>query len=293
VGVLKRTLTEYKDDNLTDWAAALTYYAVLSVFPGLIVLVSLLGLIGQDPQMTNRLLDIVAQIGPDEAVALFRSTIQSLVSNKAGAGALLGFGTLGALWAASGYIGAFMRVSNLIYEMEHERPFWRKRPLQIVITIVMVLGLAIVSVAIVVTGPLSEAVGRAIGLESVAVTIWDYAKWPVLVLLVMVMVSVLYYVAPNVKQPSWRLVTPGSVLAVVLWIAASLAFGFYVSQFATYNATYGSLAGVIVFLLWLYISNNALLLGAELNAEIERGRELKQGLPAEEDIQLPPRATKA
>ena len=293
MGVLKRTLAEYKDDNLTDWAAALTYYAVLSVFPGLIVLVALLGLIGQDPQMTNRLLDIVAQIGPDEAVSLFRSTIQSLVSNKASAGALLGFGTLGAIWSASGYIGAFMRVSNLIYEMDQERPFWRKRPLQIAITIVMVLGLAIVSVAIVVTGPLAEAVGRAIGLESVTVTIWDYAKWPVLVLLVMLMVAVLYYVAPNVKQPGWRLVTPGSVLAVVLWIVASLAFGFYVSQFATYNATYGSLAGVIVFLLWLYISNNALLLGAELNAEIERSRELKQGLPAEDDIQLPPRATKS
>ena len=293
MGVLKRTLSEYKDDNLTDWAAALTYYAVLSIFPGLIVLVALLGLIGQDPSMTNKLLDIVAQVGPDQAVSLFRSTIQSLVSNDTGAGALLGFGTLGAIWSASGYIGAFMRVSNLIYEMDEERPFWRKRPLQILITVVMVVGLAIVLVAIVLTGPLAEAVGRAIGLESVTVTVWDYAKWPVLVMLVMLMISVLYYISPNVKQPGWRWVTPGSALALVVWIVASVAFGFYVSQFSAYNATYGSLAGVIVFLLWLYISNNALLLGAELNAELERSRELEQGLPAEDDIQLPPRATKA
>ncbi|MGI8593469.1 MAG: YihY/virulence factor BrkB family protein [Solirubrobacteraceae bacterium] len=287
--VVKRTAKEFQDDNLTDWAAALTYYAVLAMFPGLIVLVALIGLLGQYPQTTNAMLDIVGQVGPASAVDTFRAPIEGVVKSKGGAGALLGFGLLGALWSASGYLGAFIRASNAIYEKEEGRPFWKLRPLQLAMTLVMVILLAVVAIGIVVTGPLAQAVGDVIGLGSEAVTIWSIAKWPVLLVIVMAMVAVLYYVAPNVKQPRMRWVSPGGIVAVLIWIAASVGFGFYVANFGSYNATYGSLGGVIIFLMWLWLTNIALLFGAEFDAELERERELKAGQPAEDEIQLPHR----
>jgi membrane protein len=288
VGTFVRTLREYKDDNLTDWAAALTYYSVLSVFPAMLVLVALLGLFGQYPQTVNVLLDIVKDIGPSSAVDTFRGPIEGVIRNKGGAAAMAGVGALAALWSASGYVGAFTRASNLIYEVG-ERRFFRQRPLQLVITLLMALLLALVLVGLVLSGPLAEAVGRVVGLSDTVVTVWSVAKWPVLLLLVIVMVSVLYFLAPNVRQPKFSWITAGGVVAVLVWIVASLGFAFYVSQFGSYNKTYGSLGAVIIFLVWLYISNNALLLGVELNAEIERSRELKQGLPAEDRLQVEPR----
>ncbi len=287
--IVKRTVKEFQDDNLTDWAAALTYYAVLAMFPGLIVLVALIGLLGQYPQTTNAMLDIVGQVGPASAVDTFRKPIEGVVKSKGGAGALLGFGLLGALWSASGYIGAFIRATNAIYEKEEGRPFWKLRPLQLAVTLVMVILLAIVAIGIVVTGPLARAVGDVIGLGSAAVTVWSIAKWPVLLVIVMAMVAMLYYVAPNVKQPKLRWVSPGGVIAVLIWIAASVGFGFYVANFGSYNATYGSLGGVVIFLMWLWLTNIALLFGAEFDSELERERELKAGQPAEDQIQLPHR----
>jgi len=286
---LKRTIGELRDDNLTDWAAALTYYSVLAIFPGLIVFVAIVGLVGQHPQTTNALLDIVRDIGPASAVDTFRGPIESVVKSNSGAGALLGVGLLFAIWSASGYIGAFMRAMNVIYEVEEGRPFWKRRPLQIVITIAMVLLLALVAVSIVVTGPLAKAIGDEVGLGDTAVTIWNIAKWPVIVVVVMGMFTVLYYFAPNVRQPRLRWVTPGGVLAVVLWLLASAGFALYVANFGSYDKTYGSLGGVIVFLIWLWLSNLALLFGAEFDAELERSRELAAGLPAEESLQLPER----
>jgi membrane protein len=287
MSVLRRTIRGFKDDNLTDWAAALTYYAVLSVFPALIVLVALLGVFGH-ANTTNTLLQIVGRLGPPSAIQTFRGPIESVIKNKGGAGALLGVGLLGALWSASGYIGAFMRASNAIYDVG-DRRFIRKAPLQVAITILMVLLLAVVMLAIVLTGPLAAAVGKALNLQSIVVTVWSIAKWPVLLILVVTMISILYYVAPNVRQPSFRWITPGGLVAMVFWILASVAFALYVANFSSYNKTYGSLGAVIVFLLWIYISNNALLLGLEFNAERERERELQEGLPAEEELQLPPR----
>jgi membrane protein len=290
MGLLKRTFGEFKEDNLSDWAAALTYYGVLSLFPTLIVFVSLLGLFGRHPETTRQILDIVDQVAPSSATGIIQDTIKSVTTSQ-GAGALLSFGLLGALWSASGYIGAFMRAADVVYEVDAERT-WKKIPLRIVLTIVMVVLATIVSVAIVVSGPLAEALGNLLGLGSVAVTIWSIAKWPVLLVLVVTMVSILYYFAPNARQPRFRWITPGGALAVLIAIIASVGFGFYVANFSSYSATYGSIAGVIVFLLWLYIINNALLFGAELNAEIERRRELEQGLAAEEDLQLLPRDEK-
>ena len=286
---LKRTIKEFQDDNLTDWAAALTYYSVLALFPGLIVLVAILGLVGQHPQTTDALLDIVRDVGPASAVDTFRGPIESVVKSNGGAGALLGFGVLGAIWSASGYVGAFIRASNAIYEVEEGRPFWTRRPLQIAITVAMVLLLALIAISLVLTGPLARSVGDVVGLGDTAVTIWGIAKWPVIVVVVMGMFAVLYYVAPNVRQPKLRWVTPGGVVAVLAWIAASAGFAFYVANFGSYNTTYGSLAGVVVFLMWLWISNLAVLFGAEFDAELERSRELAAGLPAEESLQLPER----
>src|SRR5918992_1123025 len=254
-GVLKRTAREFRDDNLTDWAAALTYYAVLSLFPALIVLVAILGLVGSHPETTDALLDIVDQLGPQSAVENFRGTIESVVKSNASAGALLSVGLAGAVWSASGYIGAFIRAANAIYEIEEGRPFWKLRPLQIAVTIAMVLLLAIVSISLVVTGPLAEAIGNVIGLGDTAVTVWNIAKWPVLLAIVMGMFAFLYYIAPNVRQPRMRWITPGGVVAVLAWIVASAGFAFYVANFGSYNETYGSLGAVIVFLVWLWISN--------------------------------------
>lgn len=288
MGTFVRTLREYKEDNLTDWAAALTYYSVLSVFPAMLVLVALLGLWGQYPRTVNMLLDIVGELGPSSAVDTFRGPIEGVVRNKGGAAAVVGIGALAALWSASGYVGAFTRASNLIYEVG-DRRFVRQRPLQLALTLLMALLLALVLVGLVLSGPLAEAVGRVVGLSDTVVTVWSIAKWPVLLLLVVVMISLLYFLAPNVRQRKFRWISAGGILAVLAWIVASLGFAFYVSQFGSYNKTYGSLGAVIIFLVWLYISNNALLLGVELNAELERARELKKGLPAEDRLQVEPR----
>jgi membrane protein len=289
---LRRTIAEYREDGLSDWAAALTYYALLSLFPAFLVFVALLGLFGQHPRTTNALLDIIKQIGPSSAVDTFRGTIEGVIKNKGGAGGLLGVGVLVSLWSASSYIGAFMRASNIIYEVEEGRPFWKKRPLQLLVTLVMVVLLAIVAVAIVLTGPLAKAVGRHLGVQGTALTAWSILKWPVLAILVVTMIAVLFHAAPNVRQP-FRWITPGAILAVLVWVVASLGFGLYLAYFGSYNKTYGALAGVIIFLVWLYLTNSAILLGAELNAEVERQRELRAGAPAEEELQLPPRDLRA
>ena len=289
-GVLRRTATEFSEDNLTDWAAALTYYGLLALFPALIALVAILGLFADPKTTSQKITEIVTQIGPSSGAQTFSGPIKSITSNQSAAGILFVVGLVGALWSASGYVGAFMRASNVIYEVPEGRPFWKLRPLQIVVTIVITLLVALVAIAIVLTGPLAKAVGDVIGLGGAAVTAWSIAKWPVLFLVVLAIVAVLYYASPNVRLSGFRWITPGTVLAVVVWLVASAGFGLYVAAFSSYNKTYGTLGAVIVFLVWLWISNNALLLGAELNAELERERELASGqTEAEDALQLPPR----
>jgi membrane protein len=291
-GVLRRTVREFRDDDLTDWAAALTYYSAMSLFPALIVLVALVGLFGQYPETTDAILKMVRKIGPESTVDTVRGPIQSVVRQKGGAGALLGIGLLGALWSASGYVGAFMRASNRIYEVEEGRPFWKLRPVQLLVTIVVILLAAVVALSIVATGPVAEAIGEGIGLEDAAITAWQIAKWPVLLAIVITIFAILYHIAPNVRLPGFRWVSPGAILAIVVWLVASVGFALYVANFGSYNKTYGTLGAVIVFLVWLWITNLALLLGAEFNAELERGRELESGQPAEEELQLPPKDTR-
>jgi membrane protein len=290
-GTLKRTFREFKQDNLTDWAAALTYYAVLALFPAVIALVSLLGLVIDKATITRVLTDTVSALGPASAVDTFKKPIEQVTGNQSTAGIMLVVGLATALWSASGYIGAFIRASNAIYERQEGRGFFKLRPVQLLVTLILVLMAALVVLALVVSGPLATSIGDAVGLGSMALTIFNIAKWPAMLVVVMVMLAILYYAAPNAKHPSFKWISPGSVVAVVVWVLASAAFAFYVATFASYNKTYGALAGVVVFLVWLWITNLAILFGAELNAEIERGREIEAGVPgAHEDIQLPYRA---
>jgi len=287
---IKRTVREFRDDNLTDWAAALTYYGVLALFPAIIALVSIVGLFGDPDETTEALNEIVSDLGPSSAAETFRGPIESITANRETAGALFVAGFAVALYSASAYVGAFMRASNVIYEVEEGRPFWKLRPLQIAVTLVMVLLVAVVSLALVLSGPLATSVGDAVGLSDSLVDTYRYAKWPLLALVVLLMLSLLYYASPNVRLPGYRWLTPGSVLALTLWVVASAAFALYVGNFGSYDKTYGTLGGVVSFLVWLWITNIALLLGAELNAELERSRELEAGVPgADESIQLAPR----
>ena len=291
--VVKRTIVQFRDDNMTDWAAALTYYSVLSLFPALIALAAILGVFGSERTIES-LLDIVDDLGPASAVDTFRSPVENVVNGGAGAGVALAIGVGVALFSASGYVGAFMRASNVIYGVEEGRPFWKLRPFQVLVAFVMIMLLALVLIAIVLTGPLARSVGEELGVSDAAVTIWGIAKWPLLVLVVITMLAFLYYAAPNVRQPSFKWLTPGSMLAVVVWVLASIAFGIYVANFGSYNETYGALGGAVVFLVWLWLTNVAVLLGAELNAEIERQRQLNAGeSEATEQIQLEPRSDPA
>jgi len=287
-GVLKRTFSEFSADNLTDWAAALTYYGIVALFPALIALVSILGLVGQSA--TKPLLDNLGGFAPGPAHQILENALNGLTQSRGGAGILFVVGVAGALWSASGYIGAFIRASNIIWDVEEGRPIWRTLPLRVAITVTMLLLLAVSAVAVVVTGPLADRVGRLIGVGGSFVTVWDIAKWPVLVIVVAFMFSILYYASPNVRQPGFRWVTPGGALAVVAWIVASAAFGLYVANFGSYNKTYGSLGAIIIFLVWLWLSNVAILLGAELNAELVRGRQIEAGQPPDREPFLPPRS---
>ena len=289
-GVLKRTVREFKEDNVTDWAAALTYYGVLAIFPAILALVSVLGLLG--PSATQPLIDNVNKVAPGPAKVIVTGAIENLQRSQGAAGVLFVVGLAVALWSASGYVAAFMRASNAIYDVEEGRPFWKKGPVRLGVTLVLLVLLAISALAVVLTGGLADQVGRLLGLGSAVVTVWDIAKWPVLLVIVSLMFSILYWASPNVKQPGFRWVSAGGLLAVVLWLLASGAFAVYVANFGSYNKTYGTLGGVIVFLVWLWISNIAVLLGAEFNAELERGRQIEAGHPPEKEPFLEPRDTR-
>ncbi|MFI7573877.1 YihY/virulence factor BrkB family protein [Micromonospora sp. NPDC049497] len=279
---LRRTVREFQDDSLTDWAAALTYYGVLSIFPGLLVLVSILGLLG--PEATEGVRDTVSQTVPEGNI---RTIIEGAIDQAKQSGGFAGIaailGLLAAFWSASGYIAAFMRASNTIYDVPEGRPIWKTLPIRVGVTAVIGVMLLACAVIVVFTGGLAEAVGDAIGLGSTAVTVWNIAKWPVLLLLVSLMFAILYWASPNAKHGGFRWVSPGGVLAVVIWLVISGLFALYVSNFGSYNKTYGALAGVIIFLIWLWLSNIAILLGAEFDAELERSRAISAGHSADDE----------
>ncbi|WP_334173209.1 YihY/virulence factor BrkB family protein [Sinomonas sp.] len=288
--IARKTLREFMNDQCMDLAAGLTYYGILSLFPALLAIVSLLGFFGQAENTVSGMMNIVQGIAPGATTDAIRQPIEDLVHNPA-AGLTLVVGLLGALWSASGYVRAFGRAMNRIYEIGEGRSFVRLRGTTLGITLLSVVVVSIISVILVLTGPLAESVGNVVGLGSAAVAVWSIVKWPIAVVLVIGLIAVLYYFTPNVRQPRFRWMSMGSLIALVIFALATLAFGFYVGNFGHYNKTYGALGGVIILLLWVWLLNLSLLFGAEFDAEVERGRELQAGIPAEKSIQLPPKST--
>ncbi|MGW1450501.1 YihY/virulence factor BrkB family protein [Micromonospora sp. NPDC002411] len=272
---LRRTFSEFQDDSLTDWAAALTYYGVLSIFPGVLVLISILGLLGESA--TQGVTDTVNQAVPEDSIRKIITDAICAADNGGLASVAAIIGLVAAFWSASGYVGAFMRASNTIYDVPEGRPIWKTLPIRLGVTAVIGVLLLASAVIVVFTGRLAESVGDVIGVGSTAVAVWDIAKWPVLLVLVSLMFAILYWASPNARHGGFRWVSPGGVLAVVIWLLISGLFAFYVSNFGSYDKTYGTLAGVIIFLVWLWLSNIAILLGAEFDAELERGRAIAAG----------------
>ncbi|WNO76369.1 YihY/virulence factor BrkB family protein [Streptomyces sp. AM8-1-1] len=289
--VLRRTAAEFKDDELADRAAALTYYGVLALFPALLVLVSLLGVAGKST--TQSILDNLEKLTPGSARQIISDAVEQLQASSGTGSVLAIVGLLAALWSASGYVAAFIRSSNAVYDIPEGRPVWKVTPLRLVVTVVLMVLACASALIVVFTGGIARQVGSALGIGDTALTVWSIAKWPVLVLLVTVMIAILYWASPNAKGRGFKWVTPGSFLALLIWIAASAGFALYVANFASYNKTYGTLAGVIVFLVWLWITNLAILLGLEFDAEMARERAIVGGHPADEEPYVQPRDTRA
>jgi membrane protein len=289
--VLRKTVREFSHDQCLDLAAALTFFAVLAAAPAVVAVVSLLGLLGNAQGMVQQVLQSLQGVLPEGASRMIEDVVNNAADGQ-GAGIALIAGLALALWSASGYVGAFGRAMNRVYEIDEGRPFWKLRPAMLLVTLVLVVVAVLVVAAVVLSGPVAQAVGDVVGMGSAALTVWNVAKWPVVVLLVVLLVAILYYATPNVRQPKFRWMSVGAFVALLVWLLASAGFGFYVANFGNYDTTYGPLAGVVIFLLWLWITNLALLFGAELDSELERGRELQGGIAAEEAIQLPPRDTR-
>jgi membrane protein len=287
IGVLRGTMREFRADNLTDLAAGLTYYGVLAIFPMIIVIVSILGLVGHSA--THPIIANLSTVAPGPARSIITSAIRNVSSGRATAGVLFVAGLLGALWSASGYIAAFMRASNAVWDIEEGRPFYKTIPIRIGVTMLTVVIITVSALAVVLTGALADRVGGLLGLGSAAVTAFDIVKWPVMLVMVSLVFALLYYAGPNVRQPGVRWIVPGAVLAVIGWIVVSAAFAFYVANFSSYNKTYGALGGIVAFLVWLWLTNVVILFGAELNAELARARVTQVGYPADAEPYLPPR----
>ncbi|MDG6108953.1 YihY/virulence factor BrkB family protein [Dactylosporangium aurantiacum] len=284
--VLKRTIKEFNNDNLTDWAAALTYYGVLSIFPGILVLLAVSGMLLTDTTQ-NAVLENAQALFPPSIAGPVTGAVDELKQGSGSAGILAIVGLLGAVWTASGYVGAFIRAANSIYDVPEGRPIWKVLPIRLGVTVVVGALIALAALSIVFTGRFAEQAGGWIGLSKQAVQVWDIAKWPVLLLVVLLILAILYWASPNARQTGFRWVTPGGGLAVFIWLLASAGFAIYVSNFSSYNKTYGTLGGIIAFLVWLWISNIAILLGAEFDAELERGRAIQGGMPEDKEPFIP------
>jgi membrane protein len=276
----RRTLKEYKADDLQDRAAALTYFGIQSIFPGLLALVSLLGLLGKSA--TQPLINNLSSVAPSSVRKFIQSDVTHLQHSHAASGLIGIAGIVLALWSASNYVAAFMRASNSIYDVPEGRPVWKTAPIRLGVTVATMILLIAAAFIVVVTGGLAQKAGHILGLGTTAVTVWDIAKWPVLLLIVGLILAILFWASPNARH-GFRWVSPGGVVAVVLWLLSSGLFALYVANFGHYNKVYGSLAGVIIFLIWLWISNVAILLGAEFNAELERGRAVAGGHPIDQE----------
>ncbi|MEU2109459.1 YihY/virulence factor BrkB family protein [Streptomyces sp. NPDC019507] len=289
--VLRGTIREFRADELGDRAAALTYYGILSLFPALLLLVALLGAAGE--RLTTQILGMLRKLAPGPAREILTGAVQQLQGQTGLGSALAVIGLAAALWAASGYVGAFIRASNAVYDVPEGRPLWKIAPLRLALTVVLMVLAVLSGVIVVFTGGLARRTGEVLGIEATTVTVWSIAKWPVLIVLVTLMIALLYWAAPNARAHGFKWVTSGSSLAVLIWLAASGGFALYASRFGSYDRIYGALAGVIVFLVWLWITNLAILLGLEFDAELARRRAIASGLPEDAELYVEPRDTSA
>jgi YihY family inner membrane protein len=289
-GAVRRSVREFQRDNITDWAAALTYYSVLSIFPAMLVIVSLVGLAGRS--VSRSLLTNVDELAPGQVKQVLLNAITELQHSHRSAGIIAIISLAAAIWSSSGYVGAFMRASNAIYDIGEGRPIYKTLPIRIAITVTTLILLSACAIAIVVSGPIAQRAGEMVGAGTAAITIFGIVKWPAMLFVAGFLFALLYWAAPNARQ-SFRWVTPGGILAIVIWLIASAGFALYVANFSSYNKTYGSLAALVIFLVWVWISNIAILLGAELNAELERSRAIAAGAPKTEEPYVELRDTRA
>ena len=273
---LKRTGSAFYASHLLQWAAALTFFSVVSLFPAMLAVVSVLGVLGASG--IEPLIENVSELAPGTARDITLDALRNIEESRDGAGLTLVIALAAAMWTASAYVGAFIPAANIVWGVDEARPIWKKLLLRVSLTTVLLVLIAVTAVGVVLTGPVAREVGNVVGVGNAAVEVWQLAKWPFLVFVVMLLLAILYWSSPNVRHPGWRWVTPGSVVAVALWIGASLGFTFYVANFSSYNATYGGIGGVLVFLVWLWLTNIAILLGATLNAELERSRAIEAGM---------------
>jgi len=287
--VVRKSVREFRDDGGTDMAASLTYYGVLSIFPGLLALLALLGIFGQGQKSVNAVLDVLRPLVSTHTLNTIHDPLVRLAHSDA-ATATFAVGIIGALWSASSWVRAFSRAMNRIYEVEEGRPFWRLYPMTYLVTVVTVVLSAVVLVILGASGPVARSLGDKLGLGSQAVDVWNWAKWPVLIVIVVLIIAILYHFTPNVKLPKFRLLSVGAFVALFVWVVASAGFAVYVANFGSYDRTYGSVAGVVIFLLWLWLTNVAVIFGAELDSELERARELHRGIDAESGLRLPERS---
>ena len=283
IDALKRTVGAFKKDKLGVWSAALTYFGVLSIFPALLVVVSFLGLLGESA--TDSLLKNLEQVAPGPAQEILTNAITDLQDSGSASGVAFVVGIVAAVWSSSGYVAGFMDASNAIYGVEEGRGLTKALPVRVGLTLVLMVLAGLIAFSVALSGGLAREVGDVVGLGDSAVNVWNLAKWPVLLVLVSLLLAILYWGAPNVKM-RFRLLSPGSLLAVLGWLIASLLFAFYVANFGSYSKIYGALAGPIIFLLWLWITNICVLLGAELDAELERSRALEAGEVSSENEQF-------
>ncbi|WP_256920281.1 YihY/virulence factor BrkB family protein [Streptomyces hilarionis] len=289
--VLKGTLKEFKKDELSDRAAALTYYSILALFPALLALVSLLGVVGHSA--TQTVLDNIQKLAPGPAQDVLRSAVRQM-EGRGGIGSVMAVvGLVLAVWSASGYVAAFIRSANAVYDVPEGRPVWKVLPVRVGVTVALMIMAVVSALIVVFTGGLARQAGTALGVGDAGLTAWSIAKWPVLVVLVTAMIGLLYWATPNARVRGFRWITPGSFLALLIWMVASAGFALYVANFGSYNKTYGALAGVIVFLVWLWITNLAILLGLEFDAEMVRQRAVAGGHPADDEPYVQPRDTRA
>jgi membrane protein len=287
--ILQRALKQSNADAITDIAAALAYYAFLAIPAALLIAVGVFSRTA-GPDTVQSIMDRLEGVVPAEAIDLIEESLTRVTENKSGGLVLIIIGFLLALWTATGAMNALMRGLNRVYGRAETRSFLKQRLTALAILVCLVLAFAL-SFGLLVMGPvLSDWVGEALGIEGILGWIWWTAEWPILLLGLLFVFATILYLGPNVDHPRWRFLTPGAIVAVAVWLLASGLFAVYVSLFGSYNKTWGSLAGVIILLTWLWLSALALLLGAEINAEAERSRELRQGLPAEVELQAPAKA---